>query len=109
MTYQHKNLARGRWNELDFAQQMANIGSEVERTMLWQGKNDKYKELAFDRALELLDLTIADKKNRRRLKELLRTREALADYFVFNNEYNTTNEIWRKYFFAFNWLARINK
>jgi hypothetical protein len=52
--------------------------------------------------LELLDFTIADPKNKSKLKELLRAREALADHFFFDNEYNSTDEIWQKYFFAFN-------
>lgn len=109
MEYYHKNLAAGKWNELTFFQQMANIGSEVERTIKWKDKNAEYSRLAFERALELLDFTIADRKNRDRLKELLRTREALADHFFFDNEYGSTDEIWRKYFFAFNWAARVNQ
>ncbi|KAF0133821.1 MAG: Uncharacterized protein FD145_1031, partial [Candidatus Saganbacteria bacterium] len=64
---------------------------------------------AFERALELLDLTISDKKNISRLRELLRVREVLADYFVFDNTYNSTDESWQKYFLQFNYAARLNK
>lgn len=35
---------------------------------------------AFERALELLDLTAADPKNQSRLRELRRVREALSDH-----------------------------
>jgi len=31
--YFHKELADGKWQLLSFAEQMANIGSEVERTI----------------------------------------------------------------------------
>jgi len=68
--------------------------------------NDEYSRLAFERALELLDLTINGAKSFARLKELTRVREALADHFVFNNAYNSSDRSWQKYFFAFNYAAR---
>jgi len=105
MKCQHKNLAKGRWNKLCFASQMANIGSEVIRTINWRQKgNPKYSQLAFFRALELLDLTISDKKNISRLKELVRLREVLADYFSFDNIYKSSDQKWQNYFMAFNFL-----
>lgn len=107
MNYQHQQLAAGRWRQLSFFEQMANIGSEVERTILWKEKGNKeYSQKAFERALELLDLTIADKKNRPRLKELVRLREILADFFVFDNEFSSTDKLWRNYFYPFNWAVR---
>jgi hypothetical protein len=36
MTFEHKQLAAGRWRELPFLEQMANIGSEIERTVNWR-------------------------------------------------------------------------
>jgi len=36
MNIQHKELAAGRWNKLSFVEQMANVGSEVERTINWR-------------------------------------------------------------------------
>lgn len=109
MEYQHKNLAGGRWKKLSFFEQMANIGSEVERTIKWKNKrNPKYSQMAFERALELLDLTIANEKSKSHLKELLRVRETLADYFAFGNIYQSTDKSWQKYFYAFNFAARIN-
>lgn len=108
MNYQHQQLANGRWRQLSFLEQMANIGSEVERTILWKEKGNKeYSEQAFERALELLDLTIADKRNNLRLKELTRLRETLADFFVFDNEFSSSDKLWRSYFYPFNWAARL--
>jgi hypothetical protein len=102
MNYQHRELAAGKWNRLSLAEQMANIGSEVERTISWKAKGRMdLSGRAFDRALELLDLTNADAKNRTRLKELLRVREALADCFVFDNIYQSTPESWQRYFRCF--------
>ncbi|MFH0852230.1 MAG: hypothetical protein V1845_01310 [bacterium] len=107
MDYQHKNLAQGRWKELSFFEQAANIGSEVERAIKWRDKNSSYSQAAFERALELLDLTTDDEKNRSRLKELLRLREVLADYFQFKNIYGSNDQKWHNYFYAFNYAARI--
>lgn len=107
MKYHHKNLARGRWSQFSFFEQMANIGSEVERTIAWREKNPSYSQAAFERALELLDLTIADDKNRSRLKELLRLREVLADYFQFDNTYDSSDQRWRNYFYGFTYAARL--
>jgi len=107
MSYQHKELAAGRWNLLSFAEQMANVGSEIERTISWKRKGrPEISGRAFERALELMDLTIADPKNRTRLKELLRVREAVADHFFFDNSYRSTPESWQRYFGAFLFAAR---
>ncbi|MBI5207728.1 MAG: hypothetical protein HY934_08050 [Candidatus Firestonebacteria bacterium] len=108
MNYQHKSLADGRWFEFPFPVQMANIGSEVIRAINWKNKNNpEYSQKAFDRALELLSLTISDEKNKNRLRELTRLYEVLVDYFDFNNQYKSTDELWQKYFLAFNYMARL--
>lgn len=104
---QHRELAAGRWETFGFFEQMANIGSEIERTIRWSRKgNGEYARHAFFRALELMDLTVANVNNRGRLREIMRVREALADHFFFDNSYNTTDEQWRSYFLAFTYAAR---
>lgn len=109
MKYQHKQLAVGKWRELSLMEQMANIGSEVGRTIKWKNKNNKdFANRAFERALELFDLTIDDEKNKLRLKETIRAREVFADYYIGDNIYNTSDKQWQKYFSAFNFAARIN-
>ncbi|MFI5166666.1 MAG: hypothetical protein ACHQQS_08610 [Thermoanaerobaculales bacterium] len=109
MTAMHRELAAGRWFEMSLVEQMANIGSEIERTISWRGRNEKNSATAFDRGLELLDLTIADPRHRQRLRELARLREALADYFVFENRYGSTDESWRRYFHAFTYAAALRR
>jgi len=109
MELQHKNLAGGRWQELSFFEQMANVGSEVERAIKWKNKNNlEYSRLAFERCLELLDLTIEHEKNPNHLRELSRLREMLADYFAFSNSYKSSDKQWQNYFYSFNFAARIN-
>lgn len=111
MRYQHKQLSSGRWYELTFFEQMANIGSEIERTINWKNRNKEYSIKAVERALELLDLTLTDNKNknRSRLKELTRLREVLVDYFYFDNQYSSSDNLWHNYFYAFTYAVRANK
>lgn len=102
----HNELASGRWFELSLVEQLANIGTDLERCIRWTNKNKpEYSSAAFDRVLDLIDLTVNDPKNKNRLREILRTREALIDHFIYDNQYNTTAEQWQKYFYQFNYAA----
>jgi len=107
---QHPTLAAGRWQAFSLMEQLANIGSEVERALNWRNKNhSEYSRLAFTRALELLNLTIADPRHRRRLKELTRLREALLDFFLGDNEFHSTEKSWRSYFYGFAYASALEK
>ena len=109
MSLQHKELAAGRWNDLPFMEQMANIGSEVERALKWKEKNNiDYSMRAYERALELIDLTLEGARDFARLKELARVREAIVDYFSGSNQFMSTESSWRKYFLCFTYAARRN-
>jgi len=104
----HKELASGRWFKLSLLEQLANIGSDVVRTIKWKNEGDlECSREAFERALELIDLTVADSKNRGRLKEILRAREALVDYFLFDNIYGSSDKLWENYFYHFNYAAAL--
>lgn len=109
MTLLHQQLTAEHWQELSFFEQMANIGAEVGRAINWSSKNHENSLKAAERALELLDLTLADPKNLGRLREVAKVREALVDYFWYANEYSTTGELWNSYFYPFNWAARLNR
>ncbi len=88
MSVQHPELAAGRWSQLSLVEQLANVGSEVERALRWRAKHQEaYGRQAFKRALELIDLTLADFKNASRLKEVARLRELFVDNFFGSNQY----------------------
>jgi len=108
MSYQHQQLAEGRWFEFSLVEQLANVGSEIERAISWRDKGHmQYSQLAFERALELLSLTIDDPKNKFRLKEPTRLYELLVDYFAGDNSYGSSDKLWRNYFLAFAYAVRI--
>jgi hypothetical protein len=109
MTYQHKNLASGRWKGLPFLEQMANIGSELERALNWQTKgNSYYCQRSFERTLELIDLTLDNVKGFARLKEIARMREVIVRYFLKEDSFGFNAASLKKYFSYFFYAARKN-
>jgi len=109
MLTQHASLAAGRWSTLSLLEQLGNVGSEVGRAARWQNKDKGRFEGAFARALELLDLTIADARWQGRCKELLRARELLGDSYCGGNAYQTTFADLERYFSFFAYAARSNR
>ena len=104
---QHKELAAGRWEMMPFLEQMAAIGSEVERALSWEKKcNHDYSQKAFERALELIDLSLDSAKGLARLKELARVREAMVDFFAGENQFKSSEGSWRSYFNSFTYAVR---
>ena len=105
----HKGLAAGRWFELSLAEQFGNIGSEVHRTINWFLEKDERFNNAFDRTLELFDLTISDKRWMGRYKEICRSREYFCT-LLFETEYSPELErelhSFDKYFMEFAIYAR---
>ncbi len=95
---QHKKQAEGEWTKKSFLEQMANIGSEVYRAVSWREKNKEYSNMAFNRSLELFDLTKSSKLTYPQYKELTRMREIWVDFFKYDNQYNSTREGINKYF-----------
>ena len=108
MTIAHRDLAAGRWFMFSLATQLGNVGSEYERALRskQQGDDDRF-EHAFERMLELLDLTIADPRwKNHRLKELTRLREVICDE-IYNDapQFIHPSDL-RQYFLYFGILAR---
>lgn len=106
---QHRELAAGRWPELSLAEQLGHVGSEVSRAISWTSRNPDLAQKALDRALELLDLTLADPRLRQsvaRLREIARAREVVADFFAGPNQFGSTGPSIQKYFDAYAIAAR---
>lgn len=106
----HTTLAQGRWFELSLAQQFANIGSEIHR-LVSADKSHNYARFyaAFDRALELIDLSLADPRWKTGYKEIARAREILCALYFGQNEYDTSLEELDDYFFRFALAAQMDK
>ena len=105
----HRELTAERWFTFTLAEQLANVGSEVSRTLKWRSRNPEIAERAMARALELIDLTLDDPRHRSsvaRLREICRAREVLLDFLVGPNQYGSTEVTLQRYFDAFAVAAR---
>lgn len=105
---QHAELAAGRWRTMTLVEQLANVGSEVDRAMRAHadGRPDR-RDRALARALELFDLTAADERWRGpRRREVLRAREYVCGILFGETAEPGAAEFVRKYFLQFAVAAR---
>lgn len=97
----HKSISQS-WYTFSLCEQMANIGSEIERALSWKKKqNSLYSQHAHARALELFDLTLSDPKLQDRQKEITLAKTLWIDYFSGKNTYNQTEHQWKSYMLQF--------
>ncbi len=104
----HADLAAGRWQTLTLAEQLANVGSEVDRAIrAWEAQRSDRFERALERALELFDLTANDERWRgHRRREILRVREEFCRLFFDDHPPQDSARGLSKYFLQFGILAR---
>ena len=109
----HDDLAGGRWFTMTLAEQLGNIGSEVNRSISSFEKNDMERMAkAIDRTLELFDLTLADRRWKDRLKEITRSRELFCSLFFDQKNYKDLKnqmDFLNEYFLQFAVLARAKR
>ncbi|MFQ6046347.1 MAG: hypothetical protein ACE5PT_08310 [Gemmatimonadales bacterium] len=104
----HAELAAGRWHELSLAEQLANVGAEVDRAIRASeaGRAERF-ERALERALELFDLTARDERWRgHRRREILRLREEFLRPFFDEGVSLDSAAGLRRQFLYFGLLAR---
>ena len=104
----HSGLASGRWATLSLAEQLANVGSEVDRAVAAWGANptDRFAR-ALGRALELFDLTAGDTRwSGPRRREILRAREEFCRLFFDTHYSEDAARTLQAYFLRFAVLAR---
>ena len=95
---------------MSLREQLGNVGSEINRAIIWRGKDEKKYHDSLDRACELMDLTLKDPRWRNeRLRELKRAREMITDAISGGKEYGSTLEDLDRYFFAFAYAARLER
>ncbi len=83
----HKTLTPDKWQKFSLKQRELMIANELNRAKNWIEKKDLEEvKNCYERALELLDLTIATTKNGNRLKEYLRLREMMGKFYIGKGE-----------------------
>ncbi len=111
MTSHHSKLAAQRWLAMDICEQLANVGSEVERTLRARasGKTERF-DSALERALELFDWTAQDDRWRGpRRREVLRARSEFVRLFFDPDCDPRSADGLRRYFLAFAVRARMGR
>lgn len=103
----HRDAAL-RWGTLTLMEQLAHVGSEVERSIRAHDAGHEARfEKALARALELFDLTAADERWRGpRRREILRAREEFCRLFFGDEVPPGSARGLRAYFLAFAVAAR---
>jgi hypothetical protein len=101
----HKDLTIEKWQSLSLAERMANVGSEVIRTLNWKEKDIKQADLAFERSLELFDLTKMVETSHPRKREIARLKETWVDFIAGDNLYQTSQQLWESEFISYTFLA----
>jgi len=82
----HKNLKPERWGKFSVKQRELMIANELNRAKNWIEKNDlEDVNNCYERALELLYLTVEITKDKNRLKEYLRLREMMGKLYIEKN------------------------
>jgi hypothetical protein len=78
----HKNLSVDKWSEYSGGQQILMIANEINRAKNSLIKNNSDDALScYERALDLIDITLQDSKWKNKLKELLRCREFIGTLY----------------------------
>jgi len=106
----HVDAAR-RWPTLSLVEQLAHVGSEVERTIrAHERANQARFDGALARALELFDLSAADERWRGpKRREILRAREQFCGLFFDESGPVGGAASLRKYFLAFAAAAALQR
>jgi hypothetical protein len=82
----HKTLTKDKWAAYPFYKQILMIANELNRANNWIKNNDPVETRnCYDRAFELLYLTIGNLTARTKLKELVRFKEMLAKNYSAEN------------------------
>jgi len=79
----HTGLTSEKWKLFRLDKQILMIANEINRAKNWIEKKDFEKvSHCYERAFELIDLTVDSSKNRSLVNELMRFRELLAKEYV---------------------------
>lgn len=102
-------MDKKRWEEFSLAQQIGHVGSELLRAKHSEEKDDlPNRSRSLERALELVDFILADRRWTLRLKELTRLREVLAVWYCGRKDYAIRSDELVKYCTQLALVSKIN-
>ena len=90
----HKTLTPEKWQKFSEAQQILMIACEINRAKHWIQKGDRGAvNDCYERAFELLDLTVSLTEKRNKRREFLRLREVIAAQYISHQKSLKTNKL----------------
>ncbi len=110
MDYKPLNIDKTRWYQFSLAEQLGNIGSEVDRYVNLQSVDKNYALHSLYRAIDLIDITKSDPRwQGSRRRELGRVKELLCDCTLGDNIYKTPINYLQNYFMDFALVVQTRK
>ncbi len=99
----HKTMTEKKWSQFPLSQQILMIANELSRATSCIKRNDpKEVNLCYERAFELIYLTVAISKNYNFLREFLRFKELLAEQYIASKKDLKKNERLQKVLISLN-------
>lgn len=95
------NQGLNNWSQMSLLEQLGNIGSEVGRARISQGKDENRFQGAVKRALELFQRTISDSRWHNQRQELQMAHDCFVDAIDGAKQYQTTLADLDEYFMYF--------
>ena len=89
----HKNMTCKKWNQFSKGKQILLIANDINRVknLLKTDHFDKINQ-CYERAFELIDLSVNDPKWSKYLKEILRMREVLSHLYILTDKDGVLND-----------------
>lgn len=99
----HKTLSVEKWSAYSNMQQIIMISNELNRAKNWIINNRNTEaNLAYERAFELIDLSVLDKKWENATVEFLRLKETISELYCQTDKDLAINNLCLKLLIAFN-------
>jgi len=100
-------MIEDKWRLMTLPQQLGNLLAEISRAANWEKINKAtQRAVALERALELIDLILADSRNFGRSRELGILRELIADCYANSGYFFINLKAIQDYLLPFAVLAR---
>lgn len=95
------------WHQLSLAQQLGNAGSDYERALRWKQRGHQaLLARALARALEQIDLTLADNRWAGvKRREIARVRDEVCNEILYQDDTQSADQL-KKYFLSFAFAAQ---
>jgi hypothetical protein len=95
------------WQKMTIYEQFGNIASEISRAKHWHEQHDaRHRDLALERVLQLVDLTLEQNQQSERVREIARFRDLVGQWLIDERDLDVLPEDIENYCLPFAIRAR---